>query len=642
MSDSSAATQLDAGADATAGIGSSSFTPPSAANAGPPSVVYADCKAALELAWRRGLSRDVPVRTLAPAILADDTVDCEPGDEDLSSARIVAIRESLEAAAGRVHGQLVRARGLAHAPDVALLAANALLIELQSYVFPAAMLREPGATHVPAVVVVRHPTPAMRRRFQFALRQLVDGDTRARVIEIAAEDLPPVAEPNPPAPPLHVRLAHATSDSVLFRLGTAFWESVPVSGPRGTLLVLGGNELLKETAVRLLARGFGMRRLRPVPIAAAGSGLAGEARLEPVVRSAVLDHLAPFFPAMTLSVLARLAVEAADGSVARFHASRPRWQAILDGHARLHPRAVLTGRARTPEEVALFSVLRDRRLPLVTFQHGVTVEIAQWLYGCGLYLENCACDLAITFNDEMAQLCRANPLGRGTAVAVGMPKDYRRPAPTGRKRGQAPVWYVRNTLYQGNIGRLHRGLSDSAMWAFESALINRVLARLAHAVTYKPYPAIRYLDPDPALALAAQKSNITVYEGRQDLRYLLAGARVLVTAGATSTVSWCLMSNKPTVFIDSQRFMPLRGAVREAFGAGLFLFDADAPDFHARLRDFLSQPLEAIESAWRARGEARDLLIQSFVSSDRDGAGAGAAAAAAVLDFLAPSQRGEP
>ena len=43
-----------------------------------PRVVYADCRAALQLAWYQGLPRDVPVRTVAPSILADESIDAQP------------------------------------------------------------------------------------------------------------------------------------------------------------------------------------------------------------------------------------------------------------------------------------------------------------------------------------------------------------------------------------------------------------------------------------------------------------------------------------------------------------------------------------------------------------------------------------
>ena len=179
------------------------------------------------------------------------------------------------------------------------------------------------------------------------------------------------------------------------------------------------------------------------------------------------------------------------------------------------------------------------------------------------------------------------------------------------------------------MGRLHRGLSDVDLYEQESRLISDVFATLPHPVTYKPYPAIRYLDPDPITAQIAATPNITVYSGRLDLRYVASRARIMITSGATSTVSWCLMSGKPTVYIHSDEFMPLNDEALPLFQDGMFVFDQKASDFHEQLHAFLSRPMVEIEKEWDARAAARQSLIETYIAAPiRD---AGAAAADAVI-----------
>ena len=127
-----------------------------------------------------------------------------------------------------------------------------------------------------------------------------------------------------------------------------------------------------------------------------------------------------------------------------------------------------------------------------------------------------------------------------------MPEDYRRQPRLTARVSETAIWYISTRLYQSNMGRLHRGLSDVALYEHERRLISDVFATLPHPVTYKPYPAIRYLDPDPIAAQIAATANVTAYSDRLDLRYVASRASMLITSGATSTVSWCLMSGKPT------------------------------------------------------------------------------------------------
>jgi hypothetical protein len=79
------------------------------------------------------------------------------------------------------------------------------------------------------------------------------------------------------------------------------------------------------------------------------------------------------------------------------------------------------------------------------------------------------------------------------------------------------------------------------------------------------------------------------------------------------------------IHIDIPDATPLPADAREAFAAGVFLFDAGAADFHDSLRRFLDRPIEEIESMWAEKSVARDALVRRFFSSGTKGAGRRAA-----------------
>lgn len=143
---------------------------------------------------------------------------------------------------------------------------------------------------------------------------------------------------------------------------------------------------------------------------------------------------------------------------------------------------------------------------------------------------------------------------------------------------------------------------------------------------YKPYPESRYLDPDPVLERAEKAANITIFPHGDDLRYLLADCRIVVTSRASSTLGWCAASGKPLVYIDLPSQKPLWPDARDAFDAGFFVFDASSPDMHDQLRAFLSQPIEKIESQWAERRDAREAALVKFVGALDGKAGRRAAA----------------
>jgi hypothetical protein len=580
-----------------------------------PKVVYADCRMALEIAWRDGLPRDVPVRSVAPAVLADAAIGAQPAVERLGPPDIALLSEAFHATVHEVW-QLLRddpaLTDVADAQQVGLTAVRTVLIDLQNEVFSAALLREEDFGAETVAIAVRHESTEMCRRFYFSAAHVLAEMGQAQIIEVAADKLPAIGEPAPPKPPLWPRLSHLGSDTATYRLGMMLYRFLPFAAPRGGVFILRENELVKETAARLLRRGYGLYGLaRPN----SGEISAGplEAVIEETVQATIVKNFNDLVAARALEYVAQKVARVAVANLRRYRASLSHWHAIFESvHAR-RPRAVLTNMLLTPQTLGLHRVLQQRGIPLVAFQHGVTPEISADSARSNFSFDNVGCDLAITFNEEMARLCENSPYSAAPAFAVGLPRDYQRAA---RRRGRTnTIWYVSTSLYQSNIGRLHRGLVDADIYTRERALIDEVFARLPHGVVYKPYPAHRYLDHDPLVEHAEQQANMVVHRDRLDLRYLAREARILLTCGASSTVSRCLMSGRPTVFINSPENTPLREVVLSDFTNSIFVFDGGAPDFHTQLREFLSQPFEAIERAWVEKGVARQRLIENYFSA---------------------------
>jgi hypothetical protein len=208
----------------------------------------------------------------------------------------------------------------------------------------------------------------------------------------------------------------------------------------------------------------------------------------------------------------------------------------------------------------------------------------------------------------------------GACAPVGLSSEYlaRKPAPS---PVAPPVWYISTALYNGNLPILCVGYTDNDIADYETEVVTGLLARLPHRVMYKPYPALRYMDEDPVLACAAEQPNISIYEDRLDLRYIASEARVFVTGRATSTMSWCLFSGRPTVFIDHPDQVPLRPETRDAMREAAFLIDARKPGWKEEAVTLLSQPIERLEAVWKEKEAARREFTARFFSAWPDGRG---------------------
>lgn len=576
-------------------------------------MVYADCMEALQIAMQKGFIRnDVPVRTMAPAILNDDKIAVDRIDHRLRPQDIAEFSDALHKAVHDVWANIINNTSLDDAEHCAVVASRTIVIDIQDQIFNAALLQEDDFNNGTRAVAVRHKNASMQRRFYFGVAKFLSESGYGKVIEIPADQLTEIGEPAPPTPPLLTRISYLRLETIIYRIGMILCRLMPIRTIRGGIFVLRENELLKETGAKLLMRGFGLYSLTPLTLK--NEVIEDSDRSIGELISAVIEKRFKRILAPTvLKIMCSQVSNSVLKNIAKYRASIPIWRERINDIKGQKPRAVLTNMLVNPEVLGLHKILKEHRIPLIVFQHGVTAEISMDISRRGISFDNIGCDLAITFNSEMQRLCEQNPYGGAPAVSVGLPADYNRVKR--RNSYSANIWYISTSLYQSNLGRLHRGLSDADIYLHEIALIDKVFTNLPYRVVYKPYPAYRYLDDDPLLMHAAKHDNIEIYTKRLDLRYLLHKARVLLTTGASSTISRCLMSNRPTVFINSPHNMPLRDIVRDDFARAMFVFDSGSNSFFKDLREFLSQPIEQIENAWDSRAEARSKLIEKFFSA---------------------------
>lgn len=579
-----------------------------------PSVIYTDSRAALEAAWDGTLSRDALVRSPAPAILCDPALSAEPAEERLSPEQIRSLETALIDVALQIHETLCAEKTLSQAEDIGVVASRVIMTDFQDVLRAAALLRDVDFEERPAVVTASFNDGNMDRRFRFRVAEILDEVPNSEIIEIDGYPLKTFSDPTPPSPSLPMRLAYARIDSLIYRLSSILWNKLPFTSPRGGILIARENELLKEAAARFILKGYSVRQVNLSKRLAADTRF-DDAFVRGCVERLLCAALSPFLARHAVEIAAERGASLVVAAVDAYFQALASWREELATAAARSTKALFTNMWLAPEAVALYRATQELRIPFVSFQHGFTPEYSK----TSRYImsaEGVCSDLFIAFNEEMVRLNATNPLARAECVAVGFPNEFRKLRRSSSRNVAHPIWYIRTTLYQSNLCRLHRGLCDWDMYCREIRLIDEVFAALPHSVVYKPYPAIRYLDPDPALERAASHDNIHVYEERLDLRYEIGESRVLVTSGATGTIGLCLMSDRPTVFLNDADFMPLKEEVYGRFCESAFVFDTEDPNFIKELRHFLSRPIEQIEMDWRAKSSARRDLVGDYLSTE--------------------------
>ena len=227
-----------------------------------------------------------------------------------------------------------------------------------------------------------------------------------------------------------------------------------------------------------------------------------------------------------------------------FVGRRADWEAYLN-HLLPRPDVIMGTAFSGPEGVALAAAARELEIPLVTLQHGATRELSTRHDANPITFETQIADLHLTFNAQHARISETAVGAIGKSVTVGAPAYYKpRKAQSVMRalsRKKMPeIWYISSGLYIGGRDQLHRMMSDDEVCKFETDLIDHVFAKIERPLLYKPYPARRYLDPDPVVACAKSVDTIDVVENALDLRHSVHHSRVLITSRSGSTVGYCL------------------------------------------------------------------------------------------------------
>ncbi|MEC7834410.1 MAG: hypothetical protein VX585_00095, partial [Pseudomonadota bacterium] len=300
------------------------------------------------------------------------------------------------------------------------------------------------------------------------------------------------------------------------------------------------------------------------------------------------------------------------------------WSLLIDQYKKRDSKVLfLTNYPKGGEIYSLAKICNQKNIPFFSFQHGLSREILAAHDNYQVNFENNITKQLFAFNEESERISIQNPFnnGKNNVKSVGLPKDFFLTRKVRTVFKQRPILFVSTALYAGYFQDRTFPQTDIDIAKREKRILEGILNRIPHPVDYKPYPAIRYADPDPILKIIPKLKNLRITGTHTDLRYLLHKYRIVITSRATSTICWCIMSEKPMVFIETGDGYALRKKAKKSFKKSLFYFEEKKKGFQKDILQFLSQPIEEIERQWHGKKSARMRLINKFFSTPQTGAG---------------------
>ena len=581
--------------------------------------VICDSKYALESAYEHGLSKDAVIRTSSPALLLDKSLVTEYiEDRWRNKKEFRQFQSSIELFSQEIYRSVLSIPGLTHEETVCVCHAS---IYLQNIIYKAACWNEQGANKEVLFLKVSNENNNGGNYMNAPWDILLNDYSKLSVYTFKLPNNNWKILSTSGVSKIY-RVYLSGMHTVLYRLFISLYQKLPkLNSSKVRVLVPNENELLIEIAANLMLKGVTVKEIRKNDNDQSNINISSiKEKISPILQQRVNEWVSPILHRPCENVFFEMLNE----SLNSFYSSIETWEKVLAKET-CRKKVLLTSALGNINGFSLAYVSKKMGIPLVSVQHGVTVEINNTHGELMSELDVNVSDLAFCFNKSSKSKNDASFFKKGDSVSVGLPKRYfkmnnffGRILPS---RFQSIV-YVSTNLYRANLGSFGGCLTDFERAKNEIDLINNVFSQLPHKVTYKPYieERQRYSDIDPAIVAASISDNIDVFERKVDMRFLLKNYRILVSSVATSTLSWLIMSNKPTVFINNIHHGPLTPDALESFSKGIFVFNSN-DDLHNKLKAFLSSPIGEIEVAWNNKKAAREIMINDFFSSSRGDAG---------------------
>ncbi len=586
--------------------------------------VFCDSKEALDWAYKNGLPETAIIYTSSPALLWEDNRHIKHVESRWKLEDMREFQTSIQKFSENIFSKILSLDEVSH--EEALCVTRSATI-FHRVLYKAACLNQHDLTKPRLIIQVEGKGGSLGNTMNPPWLSLLKDNDQLKTVKysLVNDKWDTLTVHNAP---WRERLHIGGFSSLIYRLAIKITDILPIKLSKYTALISSENELIIETASELLLKGVSLKKIdipnkTNISLFDSKKLQIIKEKIEPIVRSRIKDWISPCF----IDKCEEFFFEEVSTQLNLFHEFEKQWLDIILNQGTNSTNILLTNAPISTKRLALTSVCRQKGIPTISAQHGVTFEICKTHGELSFLHDINSTDLFLAYNSFSEKSANDSFFARGKSFVSGISGRHFRLKTSKNIITDLPIVYISTNLYKGNIGLFSTWLTDYDRAKNESMIVSKVLSKLPHKIRYKTYPEDnrRYPDHDPILDDVLKAGNIELFDQKIDMRFLINQHRVLVTSKATSTLGWLIMSGKPLIFINREDNMPLTNAAYKELSNGIFLFDGDKDGFHEELRVFLSKPIEEIELLWKDKEERRKIMIERYFSAYSSNSGKRAA-----------------
>ncbi|MBT4733247.1 hypothetical protein HOB87_14970, partial [Candidatus Woesearchaeota archaeon] len=580
--------------------------------------VFCDSLEALEWAYKQGLSRNTLIRTSSPAMLWHKNMNIQHVEERWSTHEMKIFQTTIQGFSENVYDQVMSINGTTHEESLCI---AQTAVSFHKLLFKAACLTEADLIEPRLFIRLDGKGGPGGNNMNTPWDKLLINNSKFKTINYTLKndkwDTLTTAGVS-----LWNRIYIGGIETLIYRLLIKLMDKFPINLFNKQIIMPNENELIIETSTALALNRTQIRRIRPNKIKTISTDMTKLLSIRRNIRPFIRQRISDWVMTTLVSQCEEMFFNYIEDKLNSFLKFRTQWQYLSSESKKPKKVLLINAAGNNANGLAISSICREAGIPVVSTQHGVTAEIcATHGEGSSGYEINVS-DFFFVFNEQSKKITESSHFSTGKATVVGIPARHLRMRDVSffKSKNKFSIVYVSTNLYRGNLGGFYGCQTDYGRSINEKLLITNVFGRLSHKVLYKTYPEDnrRYADEDPVNGKVRAQKNMVLFNHKVDMRYLLGRHRVLITSGATSTVSWLIMSGKPVVFINWHGDHPLSKDAHASFSRGLFLFDDSDHNFHKKLYNFLSLPIGEIERLWKQKKNDRKNMINQFFTSSTD------------------------
>ena len=582
--------------------------------------IFCDSLDALENAYQNGLPHDSIVRTSSPAMLWKKKPNIVHIESCWNVNRMKVFQSTIQKFTEDIYDSALMVSGVSH--EEALCVSQAAK-DFQTVLFKAACLEEDDFTSKRLFLKVDGNGGPNGNNMNAPWDRLLSNNKKFSV-DIFTLDCDYWSVLNTNNVTIWKRIRIGGIETIIYRIVVKLTKYLPEIFFNREALVVNESELIIETAAKLALNGVRISEISP--IATYNTNFDDNRKyiiksISPIVVNRIKQWVTP----SCVSICTQLFNEYFNKQLELLYKLTYDWRYSFS-KKNIKNRIVLINMPGTIKGQALSITCKELNIPIISTQHGVSVELSKLHGEVSAWFEDTVSDCVLVYNKKIGEIEKKAHFSKGKSFVVGMSERHMRmKSHTNRCNDSPDIVYISTNLYMGNMGGFLTWLTDYDRAKLEKQLLCNVFSKLPHRVRYKTYPEDnrRYADLDPVIN--ENYNNIEIFHEKIDMRYLLSEHRVLVTSVATSTLGWPVMSGKPVIFINCKNNSPLTEDSYISLSKGMFVFNDSDYNFHKKLREFLSQPIEEIEELWEQKAYFRENMIVEYFSAYKSNAGSRAA-----------------